>query len=308
MFERTAVEAEAVGKVHELIAMANAFGFDRGRLATALPRSWVHDVYSKLETLPDGIDKQAGRRALEKLKRALVRCAATYDRNVPWLQNALRAQAAGNVEHIVAAEPESDSVPDFWSYIASLQPAHSQLVSHDISGFSSVCRRLLECASRAVIVDPYFDLMLPRCHSLFTEMIAWGHLGKCVEFDVYCRAEEVLPKKDNSVQLFEKSVAKTLNAAKMTKSLTVRMHLLDDKKAPIAPMHLRALITELGGISIDYGFRLEQGRQSPVVVLAGDSLETLRRYFYDGQHPYAYAERPFVWERRTDDLSADMSR
>ena len=299
MFDRVAIETSECASRAALSALASALGFEHGRLLAALPGSWTRDVYALLEGLPDGVDKVAARTLLSRVARHSVRCGASFDRAETWLTNAIRAMQAGRLEYVVASAAADGGVPDLWEFLAQVPAAHAELMPHTLNGFERTCRRLVEAAPRAVVVDPYCDLSLGRSLQVIAGLITWGSEGRCTDYDVYCRASAVLSTRANAECEFERLVKEGFEAYAYSKDARIRVFLLDDDRADVSPMHQRALITELGGIGVDYGFRIEDRRHSNVSVLTGRSLEGLQRQFYDGRHSYGVPRHSFDhWVRR----------
>ena len=251
-----------------------------------LPRGWAREVYDRLERLPAGPDQLAARILLRRLTEQAVRCGASFDISAAWLENALRARADRRIEGIVATQADAHEVPDIWKFVESATSPITEMIPHTIAGFERACRRLVESAPRSVIVDPYFDIARPRCFDVLRGLIQWGSEGRCTEYDVYCRATAVLGTDAGRLERFDRQASDALAKAGGPRPFRVRTFLLDDKRGDQSPMHRRALVTEHGGIGIDYGFRIEEGRTSDVTVMAGAPLDQLIEFYYDGRHPY----------------------
>ena len=280
MFRRTAVEPTALSTYERFAAIRGWFGFSQSRVVAELPESWVQLVYEQVSKWPDGWEKASARELLRKLKtHALVNCATPYDPKLEWIANASLAQAAGAIDDAVARDSTS-GLQDLLTYLNGLEHAHTEIITHNVDGFATACRRPLEWARAAVIVDPFFDPTRKQNGELLAQLVRWSGEGRCRSLEVYARHQGLLERHFSATRCRE-ACQSAIRRYAVGGAATLAYVALDD---PEKKLHRRMLLTERVGLGIDYGFKLDPRRRSEVTILAEETRQEMINDFVDGRH------------------------
>ena len=278
MVHEYALEPDVLSTWQNFRYFMEQFGVERGRLISQFPRKWKRYVIEACRET--GVNRT---RIVEKLRTIddrLIRSGRSYDPAQSWLNNAITQhgqnpfhaiiarQNPANHADVIEADDVSDSTPK-WA-------VHTRKrVRRSAKDLAEAIAPLIRISKTVVFVDPHFRPTELRYQRSLEEILRAGwHQG--IE-----RIEIHSLTLGNSTEMWENDCRRAFlpylpNGVAIT---LVRWRQRDGEEA----MHARYVLTERGGLHIDYGLDEGNGNQTTDISLLSqaDSAERLRDYETD---------------------------
>lgn len=267
-----AVDPEVMARWQHFAALWSQFGVDRGRLIAPFPKRWLKLVAQLARQLTrEGVNSPVNLdRMIERLRPANCRHRMwpsdperPWDDTKSWMENAQIQDVPFDL--IVAFETAAGSgqpnilvAGDFDFEDPKFSTRCEQRIPRTATAIVASMRRLLSCSRQIRIVEPHYsierkDQFLPTFEKMIAEVIAGG---RCQEIDlILCRrpAFDLEIQRGNLTTAFQNL---------LPKGFSLRVMFLGKLNEN---QHPRFLLSNLGGIRIDYGF--DEGRHADETVL-----------------------------------------
>lgn len=259
MLYEYAVEPQTLGSNWETFRyIIEKFGFDKGRLISEFPKKWFREVYDATAGLPP-VQKKRIEEALNLArKNKVVRSRRPYDRDAgDWLHNALTEHQRTPFRAIIARQNSAGSravllAEDIDELHPLMAVPHDCAISRDAPSLAAAMRGLLRFSSRILFVDPFFDPFDKRYKATLREClnIVSGENPDAV-CEIHYRYHDNKTTNEDLVREAGNLFPGVIPAGMNVSFLCWR------QKNVGARFHARYLLTERGGIAIDYGFPAE---------------------------------------------------
>ncbi len=282
-------------------------GVEHGRLIAEIPKlnRWQRSVWdaARAADLSEVEMKRLEIDLLSAREKACVRNVRhPYDGNHSWLENAeansgaLRAIVADGNPHgndKVLAADEVDEVTPLWQV-----DRHAE-IDRDGRSLAEVCAPLFEISYRLKLVDPNFDPTGPRWLRGLAALLrtfearrrrdAPGSGGALVELHVSSKA------RDGSAEEWGGAAARLSEVVPSGLSLTlVRWGEAEDGTR----MHARYVLTERGGLEVNYGLDAPGHGTTHVTLLDGGFRDKAWRDFSKASSRLAFVDEVVVVGKR----------
>ena len=255
-----AVEPKAIGSSWQNFRYwIEKFGFDRGRLISEFPKTWLREVHTAAARMKD-IERARVTESLALAKRSkLVRYRRPY---VPtlggWLENAI-VQHAASPFHAIIAENNPDALSfvlladEMYELHPLMMSARTWEVERVGPSLAHAMEPLLRSARTVLFVDRFFDISEERYRDTLRACLQILHAngGTAVRCEIhYCDHDE-----RPSVDFVEQNAPRWLRGV-IPAGMCVTLFSWSEKDGG-EDFHARYLLTDVGGISIDAGFSAE---------------------------------------------------
>lgn len=293
-----AVEPKAIGSSWAtFLYLIEKFGADRGRIIAKFPKSWFKEVIDASSALKP-VERLRFTELLNRAKEGkVVRSGRAYDPSLgTWLQNAVAQQAVAPF-HAIIAEENPDAHPSVLT-VGELDEEHPLMkTSHarDIERVGASLALAMEPIFRAartiLFVDPFFDLR---------KLGYWETLSACIGLlrpspgaSVCCEIHFRDHDKRPPAKIMAIEAHKKL-AALLPIGVTVAFFCWREKSGG-EDFHARYLLTDNGGINVEFGFEATGSHQTvPLTLLPSDLLSERISRFQPDAKIYDLVEPVFV--------------
>jgi len=256
MANEWAVDPACIKDVADFGILQSHMGFYEGNFVCRFPSSWLPKAHAELENLSD-LDKKRAVRYLQKMKSVLIKANREYDPVLEWKENALK-QPPDAFFGVVTDDDEPSTngvlpiskVDEFdWSVGSGVRGVF------DVDTTISFMKPLLVSSSQLVLVDLYFDPWNSQSRDLFNRVLSTSFNAKCDEVSIFVdNNKSVLSSYSNLDLELPKIINERWSNKKRIRVFTHENRTIKDKQ------HLRYLFSELGGIRLDNGLRIEPGK------------------------------------------------
>ena len=259
------------------------FGFDRGRLIAAFPKSWLRAVHEASAGLSD-LDRKRVETLLQRARDALVRSGRTYDPELNWFANALAQQAAAPF-HAIIAEQNPDGrgdvlvADDVEEEAPLFQSPHGWQVQRTGAALAAAMSPLLSYSHEIWFVDPFFSVLerpyVETLRACLAAAAASGNVGAGLQ--IHYREHDRRPSIDDLERRIPRALAGAIPAG-----MSISLHAWVERDGG-EDMHARYLLTDRGGLSVESGFSAVGTHQNvDLHLLTPNVCEAKRRAFAEG--------------------------
>ena len=271
-----AVEPRAVGSGWRIcLYLMEKFGFDRGRLISQFPKSWLRMVYEASAHLQP-IERARVTEILNRSKPNVVRFRRQYDAKLDWLGNAVDQQCREPF-HAIIAEENPQGLP-FVVRAEEVDEAHPLMVApHNWEvprvgvQLAHAMAPLLRTAGTVLFVDKYFKFDDTTYKETLREALSVD--SSRGQRDTRCEIHFADHQRCAPIQEIELRVGRWLQGA-IPAGMSVVLFCWKEKSGG-EDFHDRFLLTDKGGMTIGAGFSADGPHQNaqiglldPVVWLA----------------------------------------
>ena len=271
MLYEYAVEPEALGTWQSLRFFLDQFGVGTGRLLAKYPKGWEAMVLCACSEIRP-IAKHRHTEGLRVLKQRLSKTKRPYDDEKPWIPN---AEAAHRIEPFRAIIVESAELKGNYELRADeigpdterwFVPSDGK-VARTANDLAQLLAPLLHHASEVLFVDPHF-CCAAKFGKPLSRFFAEARIGKTphtVQYHLSAKATPEFFAQDLQ------SLRRFLRLENDDKIDFIRWNCLPEGEN----QHPRYVLTNRGGVSIDYG--LDEGNGTTDWRLLSESLWKERR-------------------------------
>jgi hypothetical protein len=273
MLREYAVEPEAIGSSWQNFRyLIEKFGFDRGRLISQFPKSWLRMVYEASAGLKE-VERKRLTEILNDAKRSkIIRSGRPYDPAAGWLQNALTQQAINPFHAIIAnANPDEAAsiviVDDADEAHPLMQASHIWEVERVGTTLAAAMEPLLRSAREVLFIDRFFDISKERYRDTLKACLEVLHANglKGIRCEIHFCDHDSRP----DAEFVIKNAPKWL-AGILPEGMSIALFAWKERNGG-ADFHARYLLTDVGGLNVDAGFSAEGAHQRvPLGLLASD--------------------------------------
>ena len=254
MLKEFALEPEAVSRWESLRYFADRFGTAQGRLISQYPQTWLRDVWDQCaEETP--LRRQRFQATLDMLRSRLIKTGRPYSASRSWLQNAMDAHRAEPFSAIIAAtgnhQPEVLCADEITDQTALWKVEPSGKCSRSARELAALVAPLLRLSTKIRFIDQHFKCTARYCRPLaeFLQLAFSGKKPDAIEYHVNA---------DDSADSFRSGLERQQWFLKIPGNEHVtfrRWRCIDGGEN----LHPRYILTNRGGVRIDYG--LDEGDQ-----------------------------------------------
>lgn len=254
MLKEFAVEPKAVSRWESLRYFADRFGTSQGRLISQYPKSWLRDVRDQCgEKTP--LEQKRFDTILEKLRSRLIKTGRAYVDSRSWLENAIDAHREEPFSAIIAVSANHQlpvlCADEITEETALWKVELSGKCSRSASELAALTASLLKMSTQIRFIDQHFKCTARYCRPL-AEFLQHAFSGKkpdAIEYHVNA---------DDSADSFRSGLERQQWFLKIPGNEHVtfrRWRCIDGGEN----LHPRYILTNRGGVRIDYG--LDEGDQ-----------------------------------------------
>jgi len=264
MLHEYAVEPECFDNWERFRYLSENFGVSHGRLISMFPQNWGKRVYEAIENNPDlWTDNQRVTEKLMYLKEhALIRSGRDYEPSLTWIENAIKQHQRGKPFHAVVVRDSADH-PDFVLSAASLSDTspkwktrREKRILRTADELGNAVRLLLQMSNQIFFVDKMFAEQLCK-HDKERWIITLAHFIRIAtdgrenppEFE-YQSEGDVLPPDEHAI--FEEKCRISLRDV-LPPGASLKLNLWTNWSVENDFFHARYILTERGGVRIDWG-------------------------------------------------------
>jgi len=266
MLHEYAVEPECFGNGQDFRYLTENFGVSHGRLISSFPSSWGKQFIEVIESSPDCWIK--GQQLIERLSRlkkhAIIRSGRIYEPSLTWVENAVKQRERGCPFHAVIVRVSAGH-PDFVLGVDRLDETNpkwktrtEKRVLRTATELGNAVRLLLRMSKQIFFVDKMFADQLngagkdkDRWLSILAHFIQISTESRDVlpEFEYHSEAR-VLSLSEQAK--FEGNCKNGLQKI-LPKGTSLKMKLWTNWSSGKDFFHARYILTERGGVRIDWG-------------------------------------------------------
>ena len=289
MIRLYAIEPESLADWGNFRVITGGLGVSDGRLVANFPRKWQKKIYQAYENA-DFIRKKRVGAILERIKKdALIKVGLPFDKNKHWIDNALIYRNKfdaiivahgydGNDDIIVMAEDVTEG-HNLWDV------PREKIINRTLKEISAAVAPLLKISSKIILVDKFFSASDRWTNVLkkFIEIATDSKEGTTFHYFFRLKDDEMMI--GGKKQTFE-SYCQKMFGKYIPEGITVKFSRIDGKK-----LHARYILTEKGGIRIDWGLdEGKPGQTTDICLMEKDVWEKRLRQFSPSEKVFDFIE------------------
>lgn len=242
------------------IYLIEQFGIPHGRLISQFPKSWIKMVLDGCKHFTFRQRKMMEDELKRIRDQALVRSGRHYDGAKSWIQNAIEQHETKKFHAIITEEntagmnfvlvaSEITRTTHLWDV------PHEDAIARTAGALASAIAPLLQMSTRILFIDKFFEPATSKWQETLLRFIELsldgGAKSPSIEYHLKIEADELMKdgkiRKDEFQEYCDRCLAEVIPAG-------IEMKLfrwLD--KAGGEDMHARYILTERGGIRVDWG-------------------------------------------------------
>jgi len=280
MLKEYAVEPECLNNWQTFRYLIEQFGVSRGRLISRFPKDWYKRV---LNTCSDFTVKQRWQLEIElkRLKKtAIINSGKDFDGAMDWISNALIQFEKRHSFHAVIVKSHEDPPPGVLiaDEITHTDPLwkteHEIRVERTVDDLSGATEGLLKISDRIMFVDKMFEPASERWRDLLARFIALANTDRrkqlILEYHTKIDNDEYGKPENERIQDFQDECRRFL-AHLIPEELSLKI-VRWDRHHRGDFFHERCILTDKGGIRIDWGLDTGKPGETTLVSLMGDDV------------------------------------
>lgn len=275
MLREYAVEPECLKDWQNFRYLIENFGVSQGRLISRFPSSWARMAYDACY----GFTFQQRKKLeyeLERLKKSgMIKSRRDYVASETWIWNALTQQEKGKpFSAILASSPYSQNcrvlVAD---QITAENPLWKVSRQDDCprthEALGNATEKFLQISDRIIFVDKMFAPLNSRWQKLLVHLIKLATVGRTnpPKFEYHTQFNS---KENQSTQDFSDECFRSLSPV-IDKNISLKVVRWDSHPDGNF-FHARSILSEKGGIDIDWGLDLGRSGQTTRITLMDDDV------------------------------------
>lgn len=280
MIYEYAVEPKCLREWQNFRYLVEHFGVSRGRLISQFPKDWLKQVYGTCSGFSFR-QKQQLEIELKRLKKGgLVRSGREYDKSKDWVTNALSQFEKDHPFHAVIVDSFANP-PDGVLIADEITPGDScwqndreVRVERTVYALGNAVAGLLKIADRIIFVDKMFTPNSDRWQILLAKFIALASIERnkspIIEYHTKIDNDEYGKLAEERMQEFHNDCDEHLGHL-IPKGLSLKI-VRWDKHHRGDFFHERCILTDKGGIRIDWGLDVGKPGETTLVSLMEDNV------------------------------------
>ena len=299
MNELFAADPAVCGHISDLKLLLGSFGPYTGRYIANYPDEWSAQIEKQFE----GMGEMQAARAKALLRRAKQTKALVTRSNLEWRPD---QEWLANAIPLLTKTPVAPAIFDGLITAQASPPAIHGLHELDlpvtaeerITGiakeYARIAKMLLLLSPELALIDPYLDPLNRDCYAVLEAMFEIAAKGKSEKISLWARASEVVRYSNYAAVKpdLEDVLRRLARQTNMKPGRVIELFLVGDE-TKTTKMHARYLLSIIGGIRLDQGFKqLNRGRQVDVAPISSKAThDALLDIYFDGKHDMRVAER-----------------
>lgn len=259
MIYEFAVDPEAIVDFKDFRYIYDSCGVCKGKLISQYPKNWkrrVYDACRKYYSDSGGVKLNSIEERLKRIDSLLIRRPRKYDgENLDWIQNAMKEHEETPFRAVITTEKSKDN--DYVLSIETLDDTNNlwhvdtdQVCNRDVYNLTKCLLPLFEISKEIKFIDPNFNPCKERfrntLQSFLREIVNVNPGVTDVEYHT------ITPLPENMTDDDFDTYSNTLLPEVIPKNMSLHIYVWD-KRIRGETMHARYILTDKGGISIDYG-------------------------------------------------------
>ena len=275
MFREYAVEPQTyVGWAARSPLFCDSFGYEAGRLISRFPANWVALALQHFERMPDGLRRKSAEIWLPLAKKKIIPAGddRTYDRNTPWLTNAVREHLKREFAAVISESASQDrpfclSQRDLSDENELWRVSRCNRLDSKPHALATALGPLLARSKEVLFVDPYFLKGESQKRRWLDPLRAF--LRVAFDSDVQKRRVEyhTTDKRSGTSDWFSDHCRTQEVHRYLPRGREIRLVRWRERNDGEDLFHARYILTELGGVRMDPGLDIHSGKKTHVELL-----------------------------------------
>jgi hypothetical protein len=274
-----AVEPACLGEWQNFRYVIEGFGVSHGRLISQFPKDWPKRVFDACASFTFR-QRQQLQIELERIKKhALIRSSRAYDGALSWPANAVNQHQNGKPFHAVIVK-EAAGQPDYVLGVDDLsvsnplwRPKKEDKIPRTPTDLGNAVRHLLCMSDRILFVDKMYHPAKQRWQDTLIHFITLASAGRTPpSFEYHSEIDNDALGKPESQRIQEYQNACNLYLKHLLPTGSqIRMHRWTKWNDKSDFFHARYILTEKGGVRVDWGLDADKpGQKTDVSLLEED--------------------------------------
>ena len=277
MIKEFALDPAAISNWNDFRFFTSQFGCEYGRVISRFPKQWKKNVYDLCTNNADVTEIQLSRieillfNLVYNFDRKFVRNSRDFDKNLEWLENAQLSHLIKPFHAIISTKHgngffnanEIDDSNEMWKVETNA------VVARTAKALVKYFKPFYELTNDIIFVEPHFD---PGTYK-------WYHAFQCYFSELFnCGKKYRKIEIHTSAKIETEHFANTFksNFEKIVKDGHEINVFMWDRIEENENFHPRYLLTEIGGIRIDYGYDEVSDNETTDVQTIGENLYNIR--------------------------------
>lgn len=280
MLHEYAIEPTSLAEWKDFRYLIEGCGIAHGRLISQFPKDWPKRVIEACSAFTFR-QRQQLQIELERIKKqALVRSGRAYDGALSWIENAVNQQQNGKPFHAVIVKDAAGS-PEYVAGIDDLtinnplwKTKREDKIHRTPVALGEAIRHLLCMSNRILFVDKLYHPTELRWQETLLHFIALASDGRIPpSFEYHCEIDsnefdKHAEKRRSDYQQISDQTLKPM----LTSTTKIRLHRWTKWDDRSDFFHARYILTEKGGVRIDWGLDSGKPNQKTDVSLLDDDM------------------------------------
>ncbi|KAF0151181.1 MAG: Uncharacterized protein FD143_2120 [Ignavibacteria bacterium] len=268
-----ALDPEVISNWKDFNRFTSQFGCETGRMISRFPKKWKKLVYDCCQTNTDLTPIKLKR--IEEIlhnddldfDKKFVRNHRDYNSNTDWITNAIASNRIKEFHAIISNTKNDGSLyaDDIDEFHEKWKNSTSKAIKRTVNDLGSCFKPFFEMSNQLLIMDSHFDPGTPRYFRAFRKyfelIFSVSRDHQRIEIHTSDKIEA-----NHFITEFKKNFFRYIPVNK--KIDVIRWVRLEDGEN----QHPRYLLTEFGGINVDYGFDEGVPNETTDVSLLGHTL------------------------------------
>lgn len=287
MLSDYSIDPHSIGDCRDLRKLYDSIGFNHGRLIIENPtsREWIKSARNTASTDPNYAKKAKEYEIILShiSKSGFSELNPDIDTSKEWLDNSRKLLSESQIRAIITNETTADtlSIDELSNLFNAWKVMRSIQVERTVAHFSLPISKVTRRARKLKLIDPYFDLCLPRFLKFFH--LCYKNCSDNCSIEIHCDASDC---KSYLTPNYE-SIWKTA-AISSGKRQNVKISIILWQELPKSyKIHDRYLLTNMGGIRIPTGLDLIGAHDKADVSIIDTEVynDIYSRYDSNGNNP-----------------------
>lgn len=280
MLYEYAVEPTCLSNWKDFRYLIENFGVSHGRLISQFPKDWPRKVFDAC-TAFSFRQRQQLEIELDRVKKhALIRSNRSFDGTLPWDENAISQHQNVKPFHAIIVK-EAAGKPDYVLGVDDLsrnstlwKTRREDKIARTPADLGNAVRHLLCMSDRIVFVDKLYHPAEPRWQETLIHFINLASNGRTppsfeyhCEIDHYALGRAAAQRKQDYQETSDRLLKPLLPTG-----TSIRLHRWTKWTDNDDIFHARYILTEKGGVRIDWGLDKGKPKQKTDVTLLDDDM------------------------------------
>jgi len=280
MLKEYAIEPECLNDWQTFRYLIEQFGVSRGRMVSQFPKDWVKQVYSSCSTFTFK-QRQLLEIELKRLKyHGLIRSGREFEKTKDWISNALSQFEKGYPFHAVIVDnitnppdrvliaTELSQADPYWKVSTEIR------VARTVEALGDAVGDLLTIARRIIFVDKMFEPASRRWQTSMERFISLAlqnrEIPPIFEYHTKIDNDEYGKQAELRTSDFQDYCTRFLSDL-LPQGVSIKI-VRWDRHAQGDFFHERCILTEKGGVRIDWGLDIGKLGETTLISLLDDDI------------------------------------